>query len=473
VLSPRPQTGSHIGVEKEAKGACIQSDVLEPYVLNTKSAEKKADYIRGHIARLGEATLQSPLDPKTSFITDDQVVLLNCEASGADGVDTKLTDLDLKYALFERAGARAKVFYEPSKVRVAMVTCGGICPGLNNVIREIVLVLWYGYGVRSITGLKYGYAGLNKELSETIQLEPHVVKNINRHGGSLLGTSRGPQQVPNMVDFLVENKYDILFTIGGDGTLTGASEIAKEIINRKLDISVIGLPKTIDNDIVFTDRTFGFETAVLAAQTSIHGAHVESRSVYNGVGLVKLMGRESGFIALQASLASGVVNALLIPEVSFNLEKLTEYLVSRLKENRHAVIVIAEGAGQDLCNGGNLGKDKSGNAVFGDIGTHLKKELTQRLTERGMDPTIKYIDPSYEIRSGPANANDAVYCLRMAHAAVHAAMSGRTGMMVSEINGHFVHVPLDFIVGKRKKVNPYGPLYQTLLHCTGMPTDMA
>lgn len=405
---------------------------------------------------LGDKKFPSPLDKSIRFVDD-------CEVVVQDPTQPHTSPL------LELAGPRAKIFFDPPNTKVGIVTCGGVSPGLNDVLRGVVHCLWYGYGVRDIVGYKYGFSGLNKEESQQVKLDPSAVKVIHRFGGTILGTSRGPQEVPKMVDFLVEQKVNVLIAIGGDGTLTGAAEIVAEVGRRGLSIGVVGIPKTIDNDIVLTDKTFGFDTAVHQAQDAIAAAHYEAKSALGGIGIVKLMGRESGFIAVEASLASGDVNLLFIPEIPFTMEKVMELVLDRIKgPSGHAVIVVAEGAGQDLlaCTGQ---RDKSGNIKLADIGVFLTREIGSRLKELKVEHTIKYIDPSYVVRSAATTTSDSIYCNLLAHAATHAAMAGKTGVMVSRLNAQFVHVPLTSIIGKRKKVEVSSYLYQSLLHSTGMP----
>ncbi len=300
------------------------------------------------IDRLGTVNHNSHLEiEKCCFIEDNIRVLLNPRIKKISNQIEKENNVS-----FELAGPRKKLFFEPSKTNIAIVTCGGLCPGLNDVIRAIVYESYDDYKVNKVYGFRYGYKGMVKDNNiAPILLDTEMVNDIHENGGTILGTSRGPQDVKKIVDYLLELRISILFTIGGDGTLHGATEIADEIKKRKLDISVIGIPKTIDNDISFSKKTFGFETAVDESRKVIQSAHVESKGIENGIGLVKLMGRKSGFIAAQATLASTDVNFCFIPEVKFKLEGkngLLEILEKRLKRRKHAVIVIAEGAGQDF-----------------------------------------------------------------------------------------------------------------------------
>jgi 6-phosphofructokinase 1 len=416
------------------------------------------------IKRIGKCTINSPLDSGV-FIDDSQGVLIDATLSGFQ------KDQLTSYVL-EKAGPREKNFFSPAISRVALVTCGGLCPGLNDVIRALVMVLWYRYGVKEIVGYRYGYEGIISSFNhKPIVLTPEVVEDIHKDGGTILGTSRGPQDTALMVDFLSKRKINMLFTIGGDGTQRGALEINREIEKRGLAISVIGIPKTIDNDISFTERTFGFETAVAMSQTPINGAHMEAKGVKNGIGIVKLMGRESGFIAAYATLASSDVNLVLIPEMRFSLKKVCSYLEARMKKKRHAVIVVAEGAGQEYV--AQEGTDASGNKKLGDIGLFLKNEIIKYFTNRAIPVSVKYIDPSYIIRSAPAIPDDSVFCFQLSENAVHAAMSGRTGMVVGIWNGHFVHIPMQISVKGRRQIDISGLLWQSVLDNTGQPRKLA
>jgi len=416
------------------------------------------------INRVGQCTFRSPLD-STVFIDDSEGVLIDATLSAYQKGQGKPPFL-------EEAGPRERIFFSPGTSRAALVTCGGLCPGLNDVIRAIVMVLWYRYGVREIFGPRYGFEGLIASFNhEPLLLKPELVEDIHKDGGTILGTSRGPQEPALMVDFLVERGIDMLFTIGGDGTQRGALEITREIEKRGRTISVIGIPKTIDNDILFTERTFGFETAVARSQIPITGAHMEAKGVKNGIGIVKLMGRESGFIAAYATIASSDVNLVLIPEVPFSLEKVFAYLEERIIRKRHAVVVVAEGAGQEHVPA--EGTDASGNRRLGDIGLFLKTAITEYFEKRNLPITVKYIDPSYIIRSAPATPDDSVLCFQLAQNAVHAAMSGRTGMVVGIWNGHFVHIPIQLSIKERKKIDPSNLLWQSVLDNTGQPRNLA
>ena len=368
------------------------------------------------------------------------------------------------------AGPRARVFFDPPKVTAAIVSCGGLCPGINDVIRAIFMELWHDYGVRRILGIRYGFQGLNPASGHVpILLDFDEIDDIHKHGGSILASSRGPQDPVVMVDFLQAQGIDMLFTIGGDGTQRGALALYHEISRRGLPIAIIGIPKSIDNDLACIDRTFGFETAVSEARDAIRCAHTEARGAPNGVGLVKLMGRHSGFIAAWASLAYSEVNLTLIPEVEAPLDKVLDYLMDRLRHRGHAVIVAAEGAGQSYFNERAIGHDASGNAKLRDIGLFLKEAIKARTAADGLPASIKYIDPSYLIRGIPANAGDSVLCLRLGQCAAHAAMAGFTGLLVGTWKAEFTHVPLEQATGQRKQLALDDWVWQSVLHATGQP----
>ncbi|HPA70827.1 MAG TPA: ATP-dependent 6-phosphofructokinase [Spirochaetota bacterium] len=373
---------------------------------------------------------------------------------------------------FENAGPRRKIFFDPAKTKAAIVTCGGLCPGLNNVIKSLVENLYYQYGVKDIVGVPFGYEGLIPSYGHGfIPLVPNGVEDIHEKGGSILGSSRGMQDVPAMVDTLERERIDILFTIGGDGTFHGSHELFLETQRRKLPISIAGIPKTIDNDINFVDRTFGFSTAVSIATMAMKGAHAEATGARNGIGLVKVMGRDSGFIAAYTALASNVANYVLIREVPFALdgpEGLLAHLEKRLEEQRHAVILVAEGAGQEFFQDAK-GTDASGNVKYGDIGLYLKDRITGHFKARKFHANLKYIDPSYIIRSMPAAPDDAVFCIMLAQNAVHGAMAGKSGFMVGRWANYFTFMPLPVAISKRKMVEHDGYLWSIVREATGQP----
>ncbi|MFM8802297.1 MAG: ATP-dependent 6-phosphofructokinase, partial [Planctomycetia bacterium] len=329
------------------------------------------------------------------------------------------------------------------------------------------------YGVKRIHGFRNGYQGfVAKYAHDVVELTPSVVSNIDEDGGTILGTSRGGQDAEEIVDCLERMNVNALFVIGGDGTLRGAMQIAAAVAARDGRIAVVGVPKTIDNDIPYIDQSFGFQTAFAEATKAIQSAHVEAKASPNGVGLVKLMGRHSGFIACYASLAEPDANYVLIPEVPFRLDGpggLLDHLLARVKRSGHAVIVAAEGAGQDLVADAGGGHDASGNRKLQDVGLLLKARITEHFAAAGVEINLKYIDPSYLIRSVRANPYDSVYCLRLAQNAVHAAMAGRTEMVVGRWHGRFVHIPIPLAVSHRNQVAPDGDLWLSVLEATGQP----
>jgi 6-phosphofructokinase 1 len=419
------------------------------------------------ISRLGECRISSPMISGHAVDDADHVLYHN----NLQAIDEYQRAGKLP-PFFEKAGPRQKIYFDPSKLKCGIVTCGGLCPGLNDVIRAIVMSLFHHYGVQTVFGFPYGYEGLSPRYKHSpMELTPDLVAGIHEQGGSILGSSRGPQDIAEMVDTLERMNVGILFTIGGDGTLRGARAIAEEVDRRGLRISVIGVPKTIDNDISCVQRSFGFETAVTEAGKAITSAHTEARGARNGVGLVKLMGRESGFIAAFTALAYNDVNFCLVPEIPFTLEGFLSALDQRLERKGHAVIVVGEGAGQDLMQK-TQERDPSGNVRFGDIGLFLRDRINGHFKGLGKELNLKYIDPSYIIRSVPANAHDSAFCLLLGHNAVHAGMAGRTNMVVGDWGAEFTHVPISMAVSQRKRIDPDGRLWNIVLASTGQPRSM-
>ncbi len=426
------------------------------------------------IDSLGECNYESPLKLSTvkgdlvADFVDDKARLIYQNEIMSDQITTGLKD----DAVLELAGPREKLYFDPETTKAGIVTCGGLCPGLNDVIRAVVLTLWDNYGVRYIFGLPFGYKGLIAEYGiEPVVLNPEVVKDIHTKGGTMLGSSRGNgNRTSEMVDTIERLGLNILFTIGGDGTQKGALAISKEVRSRGLNCVVVGIPKTIDNDLSFVERTFGFATAVSKACESISSAHTEACGAQGGIGLVKVMGRESGFIAACTALAMNDVDFVLIPEISFDLEGpngLLAALKTRLQNNGHAVVLAAEGAGQDMA--ASEGTDASGNKKLGDIGLILKARISEYMKAEGIDHTVKYIDPSYIIRSTPAIPVDSIYCARLGANAVHAGMSGKTGLLISMMQNRYVHVPIELCVQKRNIVDLDGPLWRDVVLATGQP----
>lgn len=423
-----------------------------------------------NILSLGKPNIPTPLElaSELNLVDDTERLLANPYVSELREALNKPEELPG----FELAGPRARLFFDPAKVCAAIVTCGGLCPGINAVIRSVVLELWHRYGCKSILGIKNGFGGFAADAAAPLSLTPELVSEIHTRGGTILGSSRGTPSSKVIVDRLVELGINCLFTIGGDGTMRGTRAIADEISKRGLKIAVVSIPKTIDNDIPFVRRSFGFETAVSVATQPVHAAHIEATGARNGIGLVKLMGRHAGYIAAYTVLASGHANCCLIPEVPFGLEGaggLLERLEKRMGDRGHAVIVVAEGAGQYFFSGQEQKKDASGNVKLGDIGQYLRDRISAHFAQKGMATTVKYIDPSYMIRAAPANPFDQLHCARFAQNAVHAAMAGKTNLLIGYWHGAMTHVPIAALEGRTHNINPQGELWFNVLENTGQP----
>jgi 6-phosphofructokinase 1 len=430
------------------------------------------DKLNFDIQSLGEATIPSPIT--VSYFTPDTKRIL---------YDHDLSKLSEHCwdkgppAAIEVAGPREMIYYDPPKTKAAIVTCGGLCPGINDVIRAIVMELSHRYGVSNIVGIKYGFQGLIPRYGhDMMDLTTELVKDVHSVGGSILSSSRGKQDITEMVNVLKRMNVDIFFCIGGDGTMRATELITEEILKRKLEISVIGIPKTIDNDLNLVDKTFGFDTAISEAVHAIECAHVEAKGSPMGIGLVKLMGRQSGHIAVHAALAQNDANFVLIPEVSFDLygEKgFLKALENRLRQRKHCVILAAEGAGQEFFSQqeGKIETDASGNLRLRDIGVYLKGIIEEYFKNCGLEVNLKYIDPSYTIRSVPATASDSIYCGALGQYAAHAGMAGKTGMLVGLFRGEYVHLPLQ-VVMSGKQVDPSGNIWMRVIESTGQPMSM-
>lgn len=430
------------------------------------------------IETLGAAKIKSPLplstltkDGQADFVDDESFILYSIE--GKDVLpEAPRSNADV----LEVAGPRAKIYFDPTKTHAAIVTCGGLCPGLNDVIRSIVMCLWYRYGVKKISGIRYGYRGFLPEFAmPALELYPDLVSEIHTRGGSILGSSRGyGHRYEDIVESLERMGVNILFGIGGDGTQKGMLKIAEEVKKRNLKIAIVGVPKTIDNDLSFIQKSFGFETAVSKAVDVVNAAHVEAFCAVNGIGIVKVMGRQSGFIAAHTALALTGVSFVLVPEVPFDLDGpngLLTHLEKRILNRSHAVVLVAEGAGQELI--GETGEtDASGNKVLGDIGVFIRDKIAEYFKSKNIEVTIRYIDPSYIIRGAPADSNDSIYCQRLGSNAVHAAMAGKTSMLISLVHNHFVHLPIKMAVSQKNVIDPEGPLWRDVIDATGQPMSM-
>ncbi len=424
------------------------------------------------ITELGVREIPSPIelskakgDGIADYVHDSAHVLAHIEFDEGQDLSPDL--------YFEKAGPREFLHFRPQYCRAAIVTCGGLSPGINNVIRSVHNELYYHYGVKDILGIRNGYQGLNPQFGlEPLELDPELVSNIHKLGGTILSSSRGPQDPTVMVNYLCSLGINMLFCVGGDGTQRGAHAIAQEALRQKAPLAVVGIPKTIDNDIHFVQRSFGYATALEKAREVLDGAHVEAKGAPNGLAIVKLMGRHAGFIAAGATIASQEVNCTLIPEISFKLDGgdgLLAFLRNRILRKKHAVLVVAEGAGQHLFQQDTSSQDASGNARFRDIGAYLRDQISDYFEAEGIPIAIKYFDPSYIIRSVPANSADAILCDQMARMAVHAAVAGKTDLLIGYIHNYFVHVPIALAVHSKKYLNPEGDLWMAVVASTGQP----
>ncbi len=440
------------------------------------SFEDKMDFT---IEQLGPCRIKSPIELSTkhgdfraNYVKDTSFVRYKVNVFE----DSDESNTCTKANLMQKAGPRENIYFNPAHVTAGICTCGGLCPGLNDVIRAVVRTLYYRYGVRRIKGFRFGFKGFfSDEGFDTIDLVPSLVDDIHKIGGSFLGTSRGGgQRVQEIVDCVESLSINMLFIIGGDGTQRGALDVANEIEKRGLKVSVIGIPKTVDNDLLFLDRSFGFETAVQHAKEAVAAIHMEAHSQINGIGVVKLMGRESGFIATATALASHEANFCLIPEIPFDLDGPNGFLAhleKRIRERHHAVIVVAEGAGQELLKATGE-KDASGNIKLADIGTYLCDKINEHFKNKKIHVNLKYVDPSYQIRSAVCTANDSIYCERLGNNAAHAAMAGKTKCVVGLVHDKYVYIPTNLVTMKRNKVDPEGALWRDALDATRQPILM-
>jgi len=425
------------------------------------------------VSALGKGSIVSPLNRSEQglknprYVKENERVIIDTDYLRLSSLFKKGRDIPS----FEKAGPRKKIYFDPAKIKCAIATCGGLCPGLNDIIRSIVLELHYGYGVRNILGARHGLRGFIPEYGhDFMELNPKSVEGIQDKGGSVLGSSRGAQNIDDIADALDRININFILMIGGDGTLKAADKIGEATIKKGLKIGVVGIPKTIDNDIRMTSRSFGFDTAVEISTQAVKAAHNEATGYPNCIGLIKLMGRHSGFIAATSAIAQQDVNFVLIPEVDFDLEGpggLLNALSKRLKRRGHAVIVAAEGAGQKFFRNAEKRFDESGNVHLNDIGRFLEETILSYFLKKKTDVTIKYIDPSYMIRSLPANANDSAFCGLLGRDAAHAAMAGKTRLMIGSWNNRFVNVPIRMAISGRKQIDPTEKLWMNVLESTG------
>jgi 6-phosphofructokinase 1 len=417
--------------------------------------------MRHRITTLGEPRFSSPLN---RFVNDDWSVpeqIIRGSSATSPGWE------------FELAGPRAKLFFDPTRTRAGIVTCGGLCPGMNNVIRSLFNELHHAYGVQEVLGFRGGYQGLDPARGRTpVRLTPEFVDNIHRQGGTVLGTSRGRVDETAAVEELARLGVNTLFVVGGDGTQRGGNDLFQAARQRGHALAVVGIPKTVDNDVAFVSRTFGYLTAVEEAAAVLDRAHVEARSVQNGIALVKVMGRHAGFIAVGATVASQEVNFCLIPEVPFKLDSFLVALKQRIVKRAHAVVVVAEGVGQEWLGKGDAVRDASGNVKLGDIGSFLRGQIEAYFEAEKIPIVMRYFDPSYHVRSGPANSEDSILCDLFARNAVHAAMAGKTGLVIGFLHDEFIHVPIALLASRKKSIDPAGPVWRGTLAATGQPEQL-
>ncbi len=431
------------------------------------------------VSELGVPKIMSPIsysitqgDCIANYVHDDEGIIFDIDSYADDE-----PNINRSVGILQKAGPREKIYFNPTNTHAAVITCGGLCPGLNDVIRAITRCLIQRYKVSRVTGLRFGYQGLMPEnTSAPIALKPEVVENIHKIGGTILGTSRGGgDRTSDMVDMLEQMNINMLFIIGGDGTQRGALKIEREVKKRNLKIAIVGIPKTIDNDLRFVEKSFGFETAVSLAVGAAQSARAEAYSAPNGIGLVKVMGRDSGFIAAATAIASHEVDLVLVPEIPFELEGergVFQYLERRIREQGSVVIVVAEGIGQDLLDTESKETDASGNRVLQDIGIYLKQRIQKWFAKKNMQINLKYIDPSYIIRSAVAVPTDAIYCARLGSNAVHAAMAGKTGILIGQVHSVAVHLPIGLTVETRNRIDPESNLWRDVLESTHQPLTM-
>ena len=370
--------------------------------------------------------------------------------------------------LYIRGGPRFHIALDNLRVKACIMTCGGLCPGLNVVIRELVMALRYNYGVAEIYGIKWGFLGFTQKEC-WIKLEPEDVKHIHLLGGTVLGTSRRGFDGEEISKQLIKNNVNMVFFIGGDGTHRGIKELSKILKEKKKKIILVGIPKSIDNDMPIIDKSFGLESVVQESVRTIRAANVEANCNLNGIGLVKLFGRSSGFVAMLSTLAARDVNICLIPEIPFNLygeNGLLDFIFQRMQVKEHCVIVVSDGARFSVKDY----KTSNGRPVE-DIGLVIKKEIIEKSEELGIEVNLKYMDPTYVVRAVPANEYDCNLCAKLAESAVHCAFAGFTNFSVGMINNKPCMIPLEKMCGKsERKVEFNSDDYLMLLASTGQPS---
>jgi len=400
-----------------------------------------------------------------------------CSGPWVHAQDTPPTE----HLQFLRAGPRKSLYWDPKKTKAAIVNCGGLCPGLNSVIRELVMSLDM-YGCKDIYGIVGGYKGV-MEPEKWLKLTPKYVEEMHVKGGSFLVSDRGNPPHLDMAKMYQKHGINQVYIIGGDGTAKGAMQTYEQMLGPRpgkgykgVDLmqaidhgcSMCSIPKTIDNDIPVLDFTFGFHTAVAKAVEAIDTAYTEATCNANCMGLVKLMGRHAGFIAMYACIAARHVDLCLISEMDVDMEEVKKYIAEKMKTQKYCTVVIAEGLGDTLIQGG--GVDAGGNKTLADVGPWFKKQIEAHMKATGAPFTCKYIDPSYIIRAAPPDAFDSVYCSNLAQSAVHGCFAGYTGFCVGKYANHYAMLPIDEITSRKSRtVNVRGRWFSRLMFTTKQP----
>lgn len=439
------------------------------------SEESKHEISSVEIVRLNhlrELGFESRAVPNTKsfgyakFIGEDECVL--------GDIVLKSTEPHVLKA-YPRAGPRGSLHFEPSETRVAIVTCGGLCPGLNSIVKNLVTTLQTQYGVSKIYGIRGGYRGFTSLGWEApLELTSEFVEHAHHIGGTLLGTSRGGFDAEKIVEWLKAKNIHQLYVVGGDGTHRGAYKLGELCLAKGLNVSIAGIPKTIDNDIGVIDRSFGFMTAVSEATRAIAAARVEAEcNMPNGIGVVKLMGRNAGFLAAYATLASQDVDLCLVPEVPLELNGpngVLNHVEKVINQKGHAVVVVAEGAGEELL-GMSADTDAGGNRKLPPVGEWLCQQIKDHFKSKSKEATLKYIDPSYMVRSVPADAADSYLCMTLAQAAAHGAMAGFTMFTVGLVNNRTVMIPIPELARKSpRSMSATGRTWERVHTITGQPS---
>ena len=425
------------------------------------------------IARLGERTIDTPLrdllggrEESVHYVTETDRVLLD-DTLGVAKRRSAGTPAELP--AFNPGGPREKLYFEPSTVTAAIVTCGGLCPGLNNVVRALVLQLANAYGVKSILGFRNGYSGLT-DTSAPLALTPELVRDIHNRGGTILGTSRGGQEPAAMVDTLARHRVDMLFVIGGDGSLRGAQKIAAKpppatAARRGGHPEDHRQRHSVDRpELRLPDRVRP-RRRVDPRRAHRGRVHRRRRGTGQADGPAQRLHRLLCDTRQPRSRLRPDPRSLLparqLPALPAQARRSAGARSRGRRRGRRAGAVPRSAE-----------TDASGNARLGDIGALLRERVTAHFAQHGTPLSLRYVDPGYAIRSVPANAFDAVYCARLAQAAVHAGMAGFTSMVVARWHGRFIHLPIALATATRNQVDPHGDLWMSVLEATGQPKHL-